>query len=293
MCYIINSDTINIGTDYTFEFFNDLKEKFHFPYEILYSLEHEQIVKDMFLEDKLINDDLMNALSLQDYDLRNYLYLMLSSLLSITDITEVRYGTQEDLYLYEGNTYRGDQYTFVELAYENDWNVISLKNIDIKKIVSPTTKNEENSKNIYNVCNITQLLLVKSLFSEHYLERFFSSFEKVYCIQNCEFNNWETVNEMQRLKILATFYQENKYIIHNEFNNLGHFHGRNANRVEKIGENLYEYRISNPNYRIYYTRRNEKLIIILCMLKRRGKISKNTINNLICLKNSSYVKINN
>ena len=34
--------------DYTFEFFSDLKEKLHFPYEILYSLEHEQIVKDMF-----------------------------------------------------------------------------------------------------------------------------------------------------------------------------------------------------------------------------------------------------
>lgn len=290
MCCIINSNTINVGEEYTADFFVDLKKKFYFSYEVLHLKEHEQIVKDMDLEEKLSDYDLFNALLLQDYDVQNYILAILDAFLSITDISEAAFGTQDDIYSYEGKEYKGDQYSFVELAFENNWNVISLKDIDLDRMSSLVLKNGKENKKIYNICNITQWYLTKSLICEHFLEKYFSSFDKVYCIQNCA-NDWASINISQRLKILSTFYREVEYVVHNELNKLGHFPGKNTNRVEKINDNLFEYRLSNPNYRIYYTRKNEKLVIILCMLKRQGKISKTTMNNLVRLKNSSYEKI--
>lgn len=290
MCCVINSNTINIGEEYTADFFMDLKNKFYFSYEILHLKEHAQIIKDMDLEEKLSNDNLFNALLLQDYDVRNYILTILDVLLSITDISETAFGTQDDVYSYEGKEYKGDQYSFVELAFENNWNIISFEAINLDNMSSLVIKNGRENKKIFNLCNITQWYLLKSLTCEQYLEKYFSSFDKVYCIKNCA-NNWEDINNSQRLKILSTFYREVEYVVHNKFNKLGHFPGKNTNRVEKINDNLFEYRLSNPNYRIYYTRRDENLVIVLCMLKKQGKISKTIMDNLMYLKTRPYMKI--
>ena len=63
--------------------------------------------------------------------------------------------------------------------------------------------------------------------------------------------------------------------------------------VEKINDNLFEYRISNPNYRIYYTREDDKLIILLSLRKDRSDISRITMNKLMKLKNNKYEKLVN
>lgn len=291
MKYVLNSSTITFNDEYTDEFFAELKEKLQFPYEVLLLGNNETIVKDMLLDDKTSNEDFINAVNLQDYDVRQYVSLMLSSFLSIFDVSDINYGTTNDYYFFKGIKYSGDQYSFVELAYENDWCIISLEPIQLDCLVDKAIKNGSENKKIYEISDSTQFYLEKSLNSENSLGRYFSSFEKVYCVKNCSFFNWSSIEKTGRFKVLSTFYREIEHVIHNEFDKLGHFPGRNSNRVEKIGDNLFEYRLSNPNYRIYYTRRDDNFVILLSMLKKRGKISSSTMNNLMRLKDCEYEKI--
>lgn len=288
MAYILNSDTISFTGEYTEGFFSQLKEILIFPYEDLLIQCKEQIVKDLIFEAQTSKDDFINALFSHDYDISQYIMLMLTSFLSVTEIPEVNCGVQNDIYNYRGNQYKGDQYSFVELAYENDWCVISSKPVELDKIVTKITKNETEIKKMYEICDLKQFYLVKSLDNEIFLGNYFSSFDSVYCVQNCLFDNWDSIDITGKLKILSTYYKEIHHVIHNEFDKLGHFPGKNSNRVEKINDDLFEYRLANPNYRIYYTRKEDKLIILLCMLKKRGNISINTMNNLIRLKGADY-----
>lgn len=286
MYYVLNGNTINVNKTYDNNFFNQLKDVFYFPYEILHVLNNKNIVKDMKTEDTLEDQKLIDALLLQDYDIQNYIWTMLDSFLSVTDVPDVVCGTTSDKYSIENKYYQGDQYSFAELAYENEWYVVSLENVSVENMVYKAIKNDLDNKTIYTISNLTQLYLAKAINDMRFLGKYFTSFDQVYCVLNCEFNNWESINKVDRLKILTTFYTEIKHVLHNEFDKLGHFHGRNANRVEKINDNLFEYRVSNPNYRIYYTRKNDNLGIILTMLKKRGRISKSTMNHLIRLKNN-------
>lgn len=244
----------------------------------------------MELEEKLSNCDFIDALSAQDYDIQNYLWSMLTSILSVTDVPGVFCGTESDLYSFGGRQYLGDQYSFVELAYENEWPIVSLKPVDLENISSVVTKNGDSPKTVYSVCDLSQLYFIKALTNGQYLGEYFTSFDKVYCVRNCTFDHWDSVHATGRFKVLATFYREIRHIVHNEFDKLGRFPGRKANRVEKINDNLFEYRIANPNYRIYYTRKEDKIVIVLSALKRRGNISASMMNNLMQLKNYTYEK---
>lgn len=290
MKYVLNSDSIPFTDKYTDEFFTQLKEMLSFPYEDLYIQSQEQIVKDFIFEEQTDKEDFIDALCSHDHDISQYILLMLSSFLTITDIPEASYGVKSDIYSYGDNQYNGDHYSFVELAYENDWCIVSAEPVDINNVVTRITKNATESKNIYEISDFKQFYLVKSLDNENFLGSYLSSFDNVYCTQNCLFENWDSINTTGKLKILSTYHKEINHVIHNEFHKLGHFPGKNSNRVEKINNNLFEYRLANPNYRIYYTRKDENLIILLCMLKRRGKISTNTMNNLIRLKDADYKK---
>lgn len=290
MAYILNSNTISFDDEYTDEFFAQLKEALSFPYENLCIQSKEQIIKDYLFEEQTSKEDFINTLYSHDYDISQYIMLMLSSFLSITDIPEASCGIQSDIYNYGGNQYNGDLFSFVELAYENDWCIISAKPVEVDNVVTKIIKNATELKNIYEISDSKQFYLVKSLDNESFLGSYLSSFDNVYCVQNCLFENWDSINATGKLKILSTYHKEISHVIHNEFDKLGHFPGRNSNRVEKINDNLFEYRLANPNYRIYYTRKEDKLIILLCMLKKRGKISTNTMNNLVRLKNADYKK---
>lgn len=291
MYYVLKGNSIDIDKPYDSDFFNKLKDDFYFPYEILRIANNKNIVMDMETESKIRSQELVDALFLQDYDIQGYIQSMLDSFLSVTDIPAINYGSPSDVYSVDGISYQGDQYSFAELAYENNWYIVSVTNIEVEDMITKAVKNDVSNKTIYILSNITQVYLAKAINDEGFLGEYFTSFDQVFCVKNCTFGNWTSVNKIGRQKILTTFYKEIKHVIHNEFDKLGHFPGRNSNRVEKINDNLFEYRLSNPNYRIYYTRINDKLVILLTLLKDRTDISTNTMNNLLRLKNCEYEKI--
>lgn len=293
MYYVLNGNTIDISEPYDSNFFNQLKDDFYFPYEVLRVSNHKSIVKDIETEKKIGSQELVDALLLQDYDIQGYICAMLDSFLSITDVPNIVCGTTSDSYSIDSDDYQGDQYSFAELAYENNWCIVSNSNVEVEDMVTKIVKNDVCNKTRYKVSNLTQVYLAKAVNDENFLGKYFTSFDRVFCVRNCTFDNWTSINETGRQKILTTFYKEIEHVIHNKFGKLGHFHGRNTNRVEKINDNLFEYRISNPNYRIYYTRADDKLIILLSLLKDRSDISTTTMSKLMNLKNNKYEKLIN
>ncbi len=292
MYYVLNGSTVDVNNIYNEDFFNKLKEDLSFPYEISRAPNKGIVVKDFIAEEKLDNHELINSLwGLDDYDLMSCVGYQLDSLVSITDIQEACYGTENDIYFVENIDHQGGQFGFAELSYENNWNVISLKSTTIDDLDLNITKNGVYTNELYQLSDLTQFYMVEAIAEENLMGRYFSSFDRVYCVQNCTFNNWDSLSKLDRKKVLTLFYKEIYYVIHNEFDKLGHYPGKNPNRLEKIDDNLFGYRISNPNYRIYFSRKREYLGIVACMLKDRGDISSSVKNNLNRLKNNEYIKI--
>ena len=290
MNYVLNGNTINFGETYDNVFFEKLKDALHFPCEILRKSMHKKIIKDIITEDKIGSQEILDALLLQDYDIQCYIWSLLDSLLSVTDVPDIIYGTTNDSYRINDDCYRGDEYSFAELAYENNWGIVSFSDVAAEEIFTEITKNDVDSKTI-NVANeLKQIYLIEAVSEGDFLGRFFTSFDRVFCVRNCNFNDWGSIPISGKQKVLITYYKEIEHVIHNEFDKLGHFHGRNTSRVLKINDNLFEYRVSNPNYRIYYTRADDNIVILLTLLKDRPDISTNTMNNLMRMKNCEYEK---
>ena len=290
MYYVTKGCTINTNFESSQDFFDNLMEQLKFTYDIIRLEMGDRVVKDIIAEEKFGNEEFMDALFSQDYDVQNYLRLILDSFLSVTDVVGANCGETTDTYNIENENFIGDQYTFAELAYENNWHIISFDIVEVDKMIKPIIKNSNGSKKIYQICDKSQFLLFKSLSSDTFLPKYCCSFENVYCTQNCSFDNWDSLSETERFRVLSVFFKEIGYVIHNEFSKLGRFPGRNSNRVEKIKDDLFEYRISNPNYRIYYSRNENKLIILKALLKRRQDIPTATMNNLLRLLKQPFEK---
>lgn len=291
MYYVLNGNTISISESYDGAFFEKLKDTLYFPCEVLCKSMHKKIVMDFNAEDKIGSQAILDALLLQDYDIQGYIYSLLGSLLTVTDVPDIVCGTTCDSYCANDVNYCGDEYSFAELAYENNWGIVSLAEVSPEETFIKITKNDVDSKTINIASELKQVYLSEAINNDSLLGRFFTSFDKVFCVRNCNFNDWKSINETGKQKVLITFYKEIEHVLHNEFDKLGHFPGRNSNRVEKINDDLFEYRLSNPNYRIYYTRVDDKLVILLTLLKDRSNISKNTMENLIRLKNHVHEKM--
>lgn len=290
MNYVLNGKTINFGETYDNVFFEKLKDALHFPCEILRKSMHKKIIKDIITEDKIGSQEIFDALLLQDYDIQCYIWSLLDSLLSVTDVPDIIYGATNDSYRINDDYYRGDEYSFAELAYENNWAIVSFSDVAAEEIFTEITKNDVDSKTINVASELKQVYLIEAISEGAFLGRFFTSFDRVFCVRNCNFNDWDSIPKSGKQKVLITYYKEIEHVIHNEFDKLGHFHGRNTSRVLKINDNLFEYRVSNPNYRIYYTRANDNIVILLTLLKDRSDISTNTMNNLMRMKNCEYEK---
>ncbi len=290
MYYVTKGSTIDTHFENREDLFCDLMGELKFSYDTICLEMDERVVKDIVAEDKLSNEEFLDALFTQDYDVQNYLRLILDSFLSVTDVVGANCGEATDIYSVDNEDFAGDQYTFAELAYENNWNVVSFNRVEADKMIETITKNSSNGKKIYYISDKSQFLLYKSLNCDTFLTKYCSSFENVYCVRNCSFDNWDSLSETERFRVVSVFFKEIGYVIHNEFSKLGRFPGRNSNRVEKINNNLFEYRISNPNYRIYYSRNEEKLIILKGLLKRRQDIPTGTMNNLVHLSKQPYEK---
>lgn len=290
MYYVTKGDSITTHCEHSEDFFCKMLEQLKFSYDVVQCEMNDRVVKDIVAEEEFSNEEFLEALSSQEYDTQNYLILVLDSFLSITDVDSIICGDADDRYSVDDEEKFGDQYTFAELAYENEWNVISFDCVNVDNMVKTITKNSHNRKKVYNISDRSQLLLSKSLKDETYLSKYFCAFENVYCTKNCNFDNWNSLNEAERFRVLSIFLKEIVHVLYNEFSKLGRFPGRNSNRVEKINDNLFEYRISNPNYRIYYSRFENKLIILKTLLKRRQSISTDTMNNLLRLVKQPYEK---
>ena len=290
MHYVIKGSTINSNREYSEDFFYNLMEQLKFSYDIIRVEMDDKVVKDIIAEEMLGNKEFLDALWVQDYDVQNYLRIILDSFLSVTDVDGVNSGERTDMYSTDDEKFIGGEYAFAELAYENNWNVISFEYVEVHDMIKPITKNSINQKKIYHICNKSQLLLCKSLDNDMLLPKYCCSFEDVYCVKSCNFDDWDSLRNRERFKVLSLFYKEIGYVIHNEFSKLGHFPGENSNRVEKINDNLFEYRIANPNYRMYYSRDENKLIILKGMLKDRQTISTGTMDNLLRLSKQLYEK---
>ena len=265
-------------------------EQLKFSYDIIRLEMGDKVVKDIIAEEKLGKQEFLDALCTQDYDVQNYLRIILESFLSVTDVGGVNSGERTDLYSTDDEKFVGGEYTFAELAYENNWNIISFDCVEMEYMIKQVSKNSINAKKVYHIYNRKQLLLCKSIDNYTFLPKYCCSFEDVYCVKNCSFDDWNSLSETKRFKVLSLFYKEIGYVIHNELSRLGRYPGRNSNRVEKINDNLFEYRISNPNYRIYYSRGGNKLIVLKAMLKDRQTISTGTMDNLVRLSKQEYEK---
>lgn len=291
MVCVTNGNTINTNYEYSPEFFYKLREQLYFAFDVMHVERNATIVKDIVFEEKFGNQKFLNALNAQDYDTRGYLQLILDSFASITDVDETICGEATDVYSINDQQFVGDQYTFAELAYENNWYIISFLPVEMGNLTVKIDKNSIDTKEMYNICNTSQLLLCNSLKNDIFLGEFYSSFDCVYCSEKYSFEDWASLSHDKRLKVLSTFYSEITYIVHNQFQKLKRFPGKNPSRVEKIGNDLFEYRIANPNYRIYYTRDSDKLILLKGMLKRRQTIANATMKRLVELKSQPYAKI--
>ena len=291
MNYVTNGETLNLDSEYTYEFFCELKDKLSFAYELLCLKRKKRVVKDIILEKKFVEEKFIEALLTQDYDLSGYLFLILNNMLSITDLQAVNCGKNTDKYCIDEKQYSGDQYTFAELAYENDWPVVSFENITIQNVVKKIIKNSSEEKKTCNICNEKQFLICNCLKSDEYWGEYVSAFDNVYCSLNYSFEDLKSLRFDGKFKILSMYYTEIIHILNNELEKLSRFPGRNKNRVEKIDDGIFEYRIDNPNYRIYYTRDKDNLIILMGRLKKESKIRKSIKDQLNRLKNASSIKI--
>lgn len=286
MYYVLNGETIDIPSEYTAEYFDGLYSTFSTIVKLLND-NGDLIVKDIVADERLDNQSFRKALFAQDYDMQWYLYSVLDKLLSVLDIINIATGQTTDCYMCNGQNYVGDEYSFAELCYENNYSALSLKEVDIDSFWIKIKKNKNDGKKISQISNPSQYYLNRSIKDSAFLLGYFSSIKNVACVDNCSFNDWDSITETERFKVLSTFYREATYILNMELDKLGHFNGKNRNRVEKINVKLFEYRISNPNYRIYYTRRKEKLIIIHTILKKTAKIPNSTMNYLASLIDSN------
>ena len=282
MYYVLNVETIDIPSEYTEEYFDCLYSTFSNIVELLNN-NGDLIIKDIVADERLDNQSFREALLAQDYDIQGYLYSFLNNLLSVLDVDNLVTGQTTDCYMCNGQNYVGDEYYFAELCYENNYSVLSLKEVSIDSFWIKIVKNKNGDKKVSQVSNSSQYYLNRAISDSAFLLRFFSSIKNVACIENCSFNDWDSITETERFKVLSMFYKEATHILNMELDKLGHFKGKNKNRVEKINDNLFEYRISNPNYRIYYSRRTGKLIIIFTILKKTAKIPSTTMHHLVSL----------
>ena len=141
---------------------------------------------------------------------------------------------------------------------------------------------------ICTIYNEKQLLLNYCLKCDDFLGEYVSAFDNVFCSQNNSFDDWSSLGFEQRFKVLSMFYNEITYILRKEFSKLSRYPGKNKNRVEKIEDGLFEYRIDNPNYRLYFMRDKEKLIVLMGILKKSNCIAKKVKEKLKNLRKYPY-----
>ena len=135
MYYVTKGSTIDTHFENREDLFCDLMGELKFSYDTICLEMDERVVKDIVAEDKLSNEEFLDALFTQDYDVQNYLRLILDSFLSVTDVLDANCGDATDIYSVDNEDFAGDQYTFAELAYENNWNVVSFNRVEVDKMI--------------------------------------------------------------------------------------------------------------------------------------------------------------
>lgn len=282
------------GTNYVFEKNNQhnlehLRNRLKFIHQFLFLEQHDRAIADSSFNEKILdNDEAKTALlEVSDYDQKNMLLYAFHYILEVTDFEEIGAtpcsGTSTDEYSLNDQIYNGGELSFAELAYENDWNVISLNDLNVDQIKGTVLKNRDDSKNIFSISCEKQYYLCKSVSDKLCDLRFYQSFDNVSCVHNCEISDWTSLSSIERFKVLSTFYKEIDFIIKNDYSQVGRCPGKNPNRVESLSQivkNCFEYRLLNPNYRIYFLKKSGQVVILFGRLKREAEIT-NAIQNKI------------
>ncbi len=279
MYYIIDGKTFNLENQSMDMLFEAIRDKFKFAYDFLYLQKKELIIADIDLCEKILdNKDVKETLLVStDYDLKMYMYSLLNALITPTDINDLILGLETDTYNDGSITTNGGDFSCEELSYENDAVIVSLSNVDADNLLKKIKKNNEIiEKNFYIISSETQYYLINSIVNENLLKDFFNSFDNVSFLEKSRVEDWSSITKKERLKILFTFYKESQYIISNQFQLLGKPPGIRGKRVEKIDnvlDSCYEYRILNPNYRVYFIKKSGTIIILLGRLKKENKMT--------------------
>ena len=287
------------GTSYILEENNQqalefLRNRLRFMHELLFLKNHDRVISDFGFSEKVLdNEDVKSTLLMvSDYDEKNMLLYALHYILQITDFEDLgsipHSGTSTDQYRFNNQTYRGEDLSFVELAYENDWDVLSLNPINIDNIKGDILKNRTDDKSIFIISSEKQYYLHKSVRGTLCDLRFYQSFDNVLCADHCQIDDWDSLSLVERLKVLSTFYKEIEHVINNNHSQIGRRPGRNQSRLENLNEivsGCVGYRLANPNYRIYFLKKSGQVTILLGRLKRENEITASVKNKIRSIAN--------
>jgi len=278
--YIIDGKTLNLNyTDTTINL-NQIIQQFSFTYEFLIMEKRKKVYADAIICERLLDNQEFKQLlctPLFDYDEVAYVFSMLDKIVEPLYIPNLCCGSSEDKYFIDDIVIQGDNLSCEELSYENNLSIVSLTDINEDAISKIIAKNSYSdfSKEIYYISSKSPYYLINNILSDSFQLEFFLSFPNVFLKNNTSIYDWNSITKRDRKTILSTFSKEIEHIINNNFSALGHTPG-NGNRIENLSNilsNCYGYRILNPNYRIYFLKEKDNVVILLGRLKRENQIT--------------------
>lgn len=278
MYYILDGKTLDLENLNADEIISLIKYKFEFVYDFLYLGQKQQIVADLEVCKKILENTMIQDVvsSSNDYDLIYYWYFLLDAIICPDKLDNLKLGNETDFYCDGVVEVKGENFSCEELCYENKAIAVKFCDIHIEDLVKKITKNSQETREVFQVTCVTEYYLVKSVFSSAFLVDFFTSFSCVKCLKNSRIEDWDSVTEKERRRILSTFYKEIKYIVSGQFHMLGRPPGKRGERIVKIPEvihNCYEYRILNPNFRIYFLLETGQVIVLIGRLKSENSLT--------------------
>ena len=278
MYYILDGKTLNLENLSADETISLIRYKFQFAYDFLYLEQKEQIIADLEVCKKVLENNILQDLvsSSNDYDLICYWYFLQDAIIYPDKLDDLKIGNETDFYDDTVDVVNGEGFSCEELCYENNATAVKFCDIQVENLVKKITKNHQETKEIFQVSCVSEYYLVKSVSSSEFLVDFFNSFSSVKCLKNSRIENWSSLTAKQRRRVLSTFYKEVNHIVNGEFHMLGRPPGRSGERIFKIPEvihNCYEYRILNPNFRIYFLMETGQVIILLGRLKSETSLT--------------------
>ena len=243
---------------------------------------------DVFLYDNLIctfgmyelieNENFLGKLCVQDDDVRTFISLFFSRIISVVDVSGIRMGQDSDVYLLNNEQFNGNHFSVAEIAYENNYPIIS-PHFNSKISLVEIQKNNKK-KQRYQLCDKNHYFVYKGSNDEKYIS-IFLQYLGFDIHPKFKVDAWDNLASENKIKILEKIANDSNDLIAKRFNKLGRV-GR-SNRVVRITNlDIYEYKITinNGTYRVYFKAHDSSTMMCLFYQKKTQKISSQLMNLL-------------